>query len=120
MTMPLATCPFCGNSKDGSIHIQAECVAVVEDDQYDYFDFHFNEEKAMTTCTECGHRAPFVRFKLHALPLRIEELEELLLFLQDIAKDYKGIDEEAKACRCLALLRQHAAMQTNAPADAGE
>lgn len=118
--MPLATCPLCGNSEDRSIYIEAKCIAVVEGDQYTYFDCHFRDEFAMATCKKCGHHTSLRNFELGVLPLRSEELEGLQQFLQQIADQYKGMAGEFRANRCLGLLRQLATSQTLAPADAGD
>ena len=68
MTMPLATCPYCGNDEDGKILIAAFCTVTIEkDDSFLYEDADVTDE-SRATCLKCGHVSRFRVFKQGVAP----------------------------------------------------
>ena len=113
----LAQCPVCGNSADGRITITAICSAQIDQGSFNYFDSYFHGGSD-TQCDECLHRAPFSEFASGFKQLSSTELEELITFLGEVAKQHRHLYGEHMAKRCIGQLRYLA--RSSAPAAAGD
>jgi hypothetical protein len=124
---PIATCPICGNDKDGTIQITATATATVENGHsllYEDYNVSLHSE---TRCMECNHVNNFAEFEVGVLPFTQIELDETISFLRKVSDEFSHLRGERIANRCIGVLRFFSKTiavedleQTSAPAVAGE
>jgi hypothetical protein len=124
---PIATCPICGNDKDGTIQITATATATVKNGHsllYEDCNVSLHSE---TRCMECNHVNNFAEFEVGVLPFTQIELDETISFLRKVSDEFSHLRGERIANRCIGVLRFFSKTiavedleQTSAPAVAGE